>query len=103
MASTIRIRAIASDDVVNFKALIRHPMDSGFVKDSEGNVIPEHYIEVVTVKVADKTVFTANWGPAVSKDPYLEFKFKGAAKGDTVALNWVDNEGESDSATAEIM
>lgn len=103
MASSIRIRAIASNDIVNFKALIRHPMDSGFVKDSEGNVIPEHYIEVVTVKVGDKTVFTANWGPAVSKDPYLEFKFKGADKGDTVAVNWVDNKGESDSTSAKIM
>jgi sulfur-oxidizing protein SoxZ len=103
MASTIRVRAIASGDVVDFKALLRHPMDSGFVKDSDGNVIPPHYIEIVTIKVGDKTVFTANWGPAVSKDPYLEFKFKGAKKGDAVAVSWIDNKGESDSTTAKIM
>ena len=103
MASSIRIRAIESDGVVNFKALIRHPMDSGFVKDSDGKTIPAHYIEVVEVKSGDKTVFTANWGPAVSKDPYLEFKFKGAEKGDELKVSWIDNKGESDSETSKVM
>lgn len=103
MASSIRVRAIASNGVVDFKALIRHPMDSGFVKDSDGNLIPPHYIEVLTVKNGDQTLFTANWGPAVSKDPYLEFKFKGGKKGDTLNVSWVDNKGESDSATAQVM
>ncbi len=104
MASSIRVRAIAGDDgVTNFKSLIRHPMDSGFVKDSKGKLIPAHYIEVVTVKLGDKTVLTADWGPAVSKDPYLEFKFKGGKKGDTLTVSWVDNKGESDSTTAKIM
>lgn len=103
MASSIRIRAIENGGVVNFKSLIRHPMDSGFVKDSSGKLIPAHYIKVLTVKHKDRPVFTANWGPAVSKDPYLEFKFKGAAKGDPITVSWVDNKGESDSTTAKIM
>ena len=29
-----------------------------------------------------RSVFTALWGPAVSKDPYVKFSFKGAKKGD---------------------
>ena len=47
MASTIRVRAVASGDTTEVQSLIRHPMDSGFVKDSKGQIIPAHHIEVV--------------------------------------------------------
>ncbi len=48
-------------------------------------------------------VFTAFWGPAISKDPYLKFTFKGGTKGDKLKIGWVDNEGKSDSTTAQIL
>jgi sulfur-oxidizing protein SoxZ len=102
MASTIRVRAIASGDTVTVQSLIQHPMDSGFVKDSKGNIIPPHYIEVVTFDHDGKNVFTADWGPAVAKDPYLKFTFKGGKKGDKLTVKWVDNEGKSDSTVATI-
>jgi sulfur-oxidizing protein SoxZ len=38
---------------------------------------------------------TADWGPAVSKNPYMSFKFKGGAKGDKVKITWTDNKGET--------
>lgn len=102
MASSIRMRAKESGGVTSLKALIRHPMDSGFVKDADGQVIPAHYIKAVTVTHKDKAVLEANWGPAVSKDPFLECRFKGAEKGDEVTVSWVDTKGETDSATAKI-
>jgi len=40
-------------------------------------------------------VLQAEWGPAVSRDPYLAFKVKGGEKGEKVAVTWVDNKGES--------
>ena len=67
MASTIRVRAVASGDSTEVQSLIQHPMDSGFVKDSKGQIIPAHHIEVVQFEHGGKTVFTAQWGPAVSK------------------------------------
>ena len=102
MASTIRMRAVASGDSIEVQALIQHPMDSGFVKDAQGNLIPPHYIEVVEFEHAGKPVFAAYWGPAVSKDPYVKFSFKGAQKGDDLTLSWVDNKGASDSLTGKI-
>ena len=47
-------------------------------------------------------VFTAFWGPAVSKDPYVKFSFKGAKKGDDLKVSWVDNKGTTDSLVAKI-
>lgn len=102
MASTIRVRAVASGDSTEVQSLIQHPMDSGFVTDSKGQIIPAHHIEVVQFEHGGKTVFTAQWGPAVSKDPYLKFSFKGAKKGDDLKVSWVDNKGASDSLVAKI-
>jgi sulfur-oxidizing protein SoxZ len=45
---------------------------------------------------------TALWGPAVSKNPYLSFKFKGAKVGDSLKLSWVDNKGENDSTETQV-
>lgn len=102
MASTIRMRAVASGDTTEVQALVQHPMDSGFVKDAQGKLIPPHYIQVLDFAHAGKTVFTAYWGPAVSKDPYIKFSFKGAQKGDDLTLSWIDNEGATDSLTGKI-
>jgi sulfur-oxidizing protein SoxZ len=102
MASTIRVRAIAGSASTEVQSLIQHPMDSGFVKDAKGEIIPAHHIEVVQFEHGGKTVFTALWGPAVSKDPYLKFSFKGGKKGDDLKVSWVDNKGTSDSLMAKI-
>lgn len=103
MPSTIRVRAVAKDDTVEVQSLIQHPMDSGFIKDAKGEFIPAHHIQIVTFEHAGKTVFTAYWGPAVSKDPYLKFSFKGGKKGDPLKISWVDNFGEKDSLEANIL
>lgn len=102
MPSTIRVRALASGDQTDVQSLIQHPMDSGFVKDAKGDLIPPHYIETVTFEHDGKTVFTAFWGPAVSKDPYLKFKFAGGKKGDALKVTWTDNQGKTDSSVAKI-
>jgi sulfur-oxidizing protein SoxZ len=103
MASTIRVRAVAKGDTVEVQSLIEHPEDSGFVKDKSGKLIPPHYIEVLTVEHAGKTVFTAYWGPAIAKDPYIKFFFKGGKKGDPLRISWVDNTGTRDSLDSKIL
>jgi sulfur-oxidizing protein SoxZ len=102
MASTIRIRATSSGDTTEVQALIQHPMDSGFVKNSAGELIPPNFIQQLTFEYDGKPVFIADWGPAVSKDPYVKFSFKGGKKGDDLKISWVDNKGASDSSTAKI-
>jgi sulfur-oxidizing protein SoxZ len=99
---SIRMKAAANGDVVEVQALVQHPMDSGFVKDSAGAVIPAHHIETLVFEHNGKTVFTALWGPAVAKDPYLKFSFKGGAKGDSISATWVDNFGKTDTGIAKI-
>jgi len=102
MASTIRVRATSSGDTTEVQALIQHPMDSGFVKDAKGNTIPPHFIQELTFEYGGKSVFVADWGAAVSKDPYVKFSFKGGKKGEDLKISWVDNKGATDTTTAKI-
>ena len=102
--SSIKMRATLGDNgVTTVKILISHPMDTGLVKDKKtGNLIPAHFIQEVVCEHNGNNVLTAEWGPAVSKNPYLSFRFKGAKAGDTVKVNWVDNQGNSDSGETTI-
>ncbi len=101
--SSIKIRAKAKGGVTTVKSLMTHTMETGLRKDKKtGETIPAHYIQEVTAAWNGKTVMTAQWGGAVSKNPYLSFKFKGGAAGDEVTVSWTDNKGETDTATAKI-
>jgi sulfur-oxidizing protein SoxZ len=103
MAKTIKIRAQAKEGVTTVKALITHPMHTGLQKDEKtGELIPAEFIQEVVCEHNGKNVLTAYWGTGVSKNPYLSFKFKGGAKGETVKLGWKDNLGKSDSTETEI-
>lgn len=101
--ASIKIRAKAKDGVTTVKTLISHPMESGQRKDSKtGEKIPAHHVTEVMAEHNGKQVMSANWGGGISKNPYLSFKFNGAAAGDTVKISWIDNKGKGDSAEAQI-
>ncbi len=103
MANTIKIRAKEKGGETTVKALITHPMETGARKDAKtGKLIPAHFIQEVVCKHNGTTVMTAQWSGGVSKNPYISFKFTGAAQGDELELSWVDNKGESDSKSAQI-
>lgn len=101
--ASIKMRAKASDGVTTIKALISHPMETGTRKDKKtGKPIPAHFIQEVVCEHNGNKVMTAQWGAAISKNPYLSFRFKGGNVGDTVKLSWADNTGKSDSGEATI-
>ena len=100
---SIRIRAKMKGDVTEIKALMSHPMETGLRKNKKtGKKIPAHFIKEVTCVHNGNNVMVAAWGVAVSKNPYLSFKFKGAAKGDSIKVSWTDNKGESATADTKI-
>ncbi len=95
MADPMRIRATEQADGVEVRILMSHEMESGQRRDSGGNVVPAHFIQNVTVSHGGKPVLSAEWGPAVAKNPYLQFKFKGGKKGEKLTVVWVDNKGDT--------
>jgi sulfur-oxidizing protein SoxZ len=94
MADPMKIRASVVGDSTEVKVLMSHEMETGQRKDAAGKAIPAWFIQNVTATHNGKTVLSAQWGPAIAKNPFLAFKFKGGAKGDKVQITWVDNKGE---------
>ncbi len=94
MADPMKIRATANGDKVEVKVLMAHEMESGQRKDSSGKVIPAWFIQNVTATCNGKTVLAAEWGTAVSKNPFLAFRFSGGKKGDKIVISWTDNHGD---------
>jgi len=101
MADPMKIRATMQGDKVEVKVLMNHEMETGQRKDAKGATVPAHFIQSVVATCNDKTVLSAQWGPAVSKNPFLSFRFKGGKPGDKVVITWTDNKG--DKRTDEVV
>ena len=101
MADPMRIRAQVAGANATVRVLMSHEMETGQRRDAAGKVIPAWHITEVTASHNGKPVMTAEWGPAVSKNPILQFTVKGAKAGDKIGVTWKDNRGDtrSDEAT----
>jgi sulfur-oxidizing protein SoxZ len=101
MADPMRIRAQVQGSNAVVRVLMAHEMETGQRKDSAGKTIPAWFISDVSAQHNGKPVLSAYWGPAVSKNPFLQFTVKGAKAGDKITVTWKDNKGESrtDEAT----
>ena len=95
MADPMRIRAQAAGANATVRVLMAHEMETGQRRDSAGKVIPAWHITDVTASHNGKQVFSAEYGPAVAKNPFLEFSIKGAKAGDKISVTWKDNKGET--------
>lgn len=99
----LKVKAKSAGEKTKVKLMAKHIMESGQRKDKKtGELIPALFIQNLLVKHADKTVFEANLGPAVSKNPYLSFAFEGGASGDELVMTWTENSGKSATETAKI-
>ena len=100
--STIKLRTKEKGGIIQVKALISHPMETGLRKNKKtGKKIPAHYITDLAVTANGKPVVTAEWSGSISKNPFISFKYAGS-KSDSVTLTWKDNTGKSDSLTKKI-
>lgn len=102
MGSPMRIKARLEGDTAVVRAIMRHEMETGQRKAADGTLVPAHFIQQVVGKINGKVVVEAQWGPAVSKNPYMEFRAKGALVGDTVSITWTDNKGDTRTDEATI-
>lgn len=102
MTEPTRIRAQALGEKTTVRVLMCHEMETGQRKEASGRLIGSWYIQEVIVVHNGKTVLAAEFGPSVSKNPYLQFVIKGAKAGEKISLSWKDNRGETRADEATI-
>ena len=97
MADPMRIRAQVAGDKTTVRVLMSHEMETGQRKDAAGKTIPAWFIQEVSASLNGTPVLSAQWGTAISKNPFLEFTIKGAKSGDRIGIVWKDNRGDTRS------
>lgn len=102
MTEPTRIRAQLSGDKITVRVLMTHEMESGQRKDAAGKTVAAWFIQEVMVTHNGKRVLTAQFGPAVSKNPFLQVVLKSGKVGDRIGISWVDSRGERRSDEAVV-
>ena len=95
MAEPMKIRATLQGDVADVRILMLHPMETGARRDSKGDIVPQHFIQNVAVTHNGKTVLDGQWSQAISRNPFLGLRVKGAKAGDRISVTWTDNKGDT--------
>ena len=87
-------KKVKKGEVFEIKSLISHKMESGQRKDKKtGEKIPRRIINKFSCDYNGTTVFSADWHPAVSANPYMAFFVKAADSG-TLEFKWIDDNGD---------
>jgi sulfur-oxidizing protein SoxZ len=79
-------------EVVEVRAMVEHPMESGFRVDNMGRTIPRHIVQSFTCTYAGKEVFRVRLHPAVSTNPYFVFHLVATDTAELV-FTWTDDQG----------
>ena len=87
--------------VIEIKALIAHPMETGFRPDESGALKPRDIIHRFVCTYNGAEIFRADLYPAMSANPYLAFTTVATASGE-LAFHWTDDAGRTQTETAKI-
>lgn len=91
----VRVPAKAKkDEMIEIKTLISHDMESGQRKGADGATIPRKIINKFVAEFNGKQVFSADWGPSISANPYQSFFFKATESGE-FTFSWKDDDGST--------
>ena len=92
---------IQRGDVIRVQVVIQHPMDTGFFRDANANMIPAWFISDVEVRLADEPIARFEWTSGISKDPMVAFQLRADREG-ILTVHSKDNRGSAFSGQAEI-
>jgi sulfur-oxidizing protein SoxZ len=100
--TVIRMPAQAkAGEVVTVRAMVRHPMESGFRHDNVGKPIPRHIVESFVCRYGGREVFRAQLSSGVTTNPYFQFYLRALETGD-VNFTWVDDRGRVFEAVSRL-
>jgi len=81
-------------EVIELKALILHPMETGFRPGTNGRIIPRNIIERFVATWNGAEIFSMAFSPAISANPFVSF-FAVAGESGKVTFRWTGDEGFS--------
>jgi len=84
-------------DTIEIKALILHPMETGFRSGTNGRMIPRNIIEKFSARWNGEEIFAMAFSPAIAANPFVSF-FTVARESGRIDFLWT---GDQDFRVAE--
>ncbi|BBE71870.1 thiosulfate oxidation carrier complex protein SoxZ [Oharaeibacter diazotrophicus] len=91
----------ARGETVTVRALVGHPMESGFRKGDDGRRVPRLIVARFVATLDGEEVFACDLEPAMAANPYFEFDVVVSRSG-LLRCVWTDDLGAAVSAEAAI-
>jgi sulfur-oxidizing protein SoxZ len=79
-------------DAIEIRALIAHPMESGYRPGTDGKPLPQDVIRRFSCRYNGEEVFAAELHPAIAANPYIAF-FTLATESGTLEFSWTGDHG----------
>jgi sulfur-oxidizing protein SoxZ len=79
-------------DTIEIKALILHPMETGFRPGTNGRMIPRNIIEQFSARWNGEEIFRMAFSPAIAANPFVSF-FTVARESGRVDFLWTGDQG----------
>ena len=100
-------------EIIEIKALVQHPMETGYRRSGDGDMLPRDLIRTFTCRFvagpnaasaaeAGELVFAATFHAAVAANPYLSFNFRATSSG-TLVFVWEGDKGFAQRETANLL
>ena len=80
-------------DVITLKAMLAHPMETGYRRDMSGAVIPRDILHTFICRYDGADVFRADFFPAVAANPFISFTTI-ATKSGPIEFKWLGDDGK---------
>jgi sulfur-oxidizing protein SoxZ len=90
--------SVRAGDVVEIKALIGHPMETGYRPDDNGRIVLRNIIRRFVCRYDGEVVFRAELFPAIAANPYIAFHVRATATA-PLTLTWEGDNGFAQTET----
>jgi sulfur-oxidizing protein SoxZ len=84
---------IVAGDVVKVRLLVQHPMDTGYLQDLLGKLVPRNVIRLLTCKLGSREVLRVELSSGIAANPLFEF-FVRATETAEMHIAWIDDKGQ---------
>ncbi len=106
-------RTAKAGEIIEIKALVQHPMETGYRRSSDGDMLPRDLIRKFTCRFvaepiaantsdAGEVVFSATFHAAIAANPYLSFNFRATSSGTLICV-WEGDKGFAQRETANLL
>jgi sulfur-oxidizing protein SoxZ len=89
-------------EIIEIRALISHPMETGYRPKGDGTFYPRDIIQKFVCTLNGEEIFRADLYPAIAANPFFAFTTVARESG-LLMFSWIDDRGEAQMESAKLV